>query len=187
MRTQDAEQYGFNGVSQEASIFMNQPLDAPALNITTSYFYDPSLYGSATDFAKEDQKKILWMWANETYDYDYLSQKGMCQSSGRIYQWGFSSIQLFCMDIMLLVWTIGIVTMWWRAQSTMLKRGRDSVAGTHKAVLELAAAMSRELDVDVIDHKTVSEEQVQERIAERCNCPIHRFGDGWWRIRGGIW
>ena len=89
--------------------------------------------------------------------------------------------------------------MWWRTQTTMFKRGRDSVAGTHTAVLELAATMSRELDVEVIDHKAVSEEQVQERIkymedaslmrlhpSGGCNCRINRFGDGWWRIRGGI-
>jgi hypothetical protein len=70
------------------------------------------------------------------------------------------------MDIMLLVWTLGILIMCWRAQTTMMKRGRDSVTGTHKAVLELAAAMSRELEIDVNDLKVVSEDQVQERIAE---------------------
>ena len=74
------------------------------------------------------------------------------------HRWGFSSIQLFCADILLLVWAIGIVMMLWRTQTIMLKRGRNSVAGTHKAVPELAAAMSRELDVDVVDHKAVSEE-----------------------------
>jgi len=70
------------------------------------------------------------------------------------------------MDIKLLVCVIGIVAMWWHAQTTMLKRGRCAVAGTHKAVLELAAAMSRELDVDVINHKTGAEKQVQERSTQ---------------------
>jgi hypothetical protein len=82
MQTEDVEQYGFEGVSQESSIFMEHDLDAPALNISTSYFYDPTLYGSIGSFEKQDQKKRLWMWANETYDYDYLSQNAMCQSSG---------------------------------------------------------------------------------------------------------
>lgn len=79
---EDLEQYGLNGVSEEASTFMTKHLDAPTLNISVSYFYDPGLYGSVRNFTRQDQKLRLWMWANETYDYDYISQKGQCQSVG---------------------------------------------------------------------------------------------------------
>jgi hypothetical protein len=80
--TEDVERYGINGVSEEASVFMTHNLDAPTLNVSVSYFYDPGLYGSVANFAKQDQKLRLWMWANETYDYDYMSQEGQCQSVG---------------------------------------------------------------------------------------------------------
>jgi hypothetical protein len=68
------------------------------------------------------------------------------------------------MDIMLLIWTIGVITMWWRAQATMLKRGRLTVTGINKAVIELAAAMSKELDLNVLDEELPSEVQVQKSI-----------------------
>lgn len=61
---------------------MGRKLDPPTLNISAAYFYDPTLFGSAPTFERQDQKKMLWMWGNDTYDYDYVSQQGMCQSSG---------------------------------------------------------------------------------------------------------
>lgn len=66
---------------------------------------------------------------------------------------------------MLLVWAMGIFVMWYRAKSIMLKRGRESVAGTNKAVIELAAAMLKELDMDDLDSKVLTEKQIQHRIA----------------------
>ena len=68
------------------------------------------------------------------------------------------------MDIMLLFWTIGIIIMWWRAQATILKRGRVTVTGANKAVIELAAAMSKELDLNVLDDDLPSEVQFQKSI-----------------------
>lgn len=82
----------------------------------------------------------------------------------RNYQWGFSFLLLFSMIMMLLFWTFGIVIMWCCTQITMQKRGQHSIAGTHKAVIELAAAMSTELDMDLLDCKFLSEKEIQERI-----------------------
>jgi hypothetical protein len=49
------------------------------------------------------------------------------------------------MILFLIIWTIGIYTMWLSAHNTMKRRDRDQVAGEYKAVLELANAMQNQL------------------------------------------
>lgn len=70
----------------------------------------------------------------------------------------------------LLLWTGGTYAMWLRAHITMQKRGRHQVAGEHKAVVELAAAMQSQLNSDK-SHSTdlaanLTEEQYERHIAE---------------------
>ncbi|KAF2676643.1 hypothetical protein K458DRAFT_379709 [Lentithecium fluviatile CBS 122367] len=144
-----------------SSTFMGQILDPPILNITPYYIYDPSIYG--WDFITQGVSKMAWSWSNETYDYAYVTAKGTCQSTGH-YQWGFSFIQLFVMNIMLLVWAIGILTMWAVTRMTMRKRGRRAIAGEHKATLELAASMNKELFIENADLQSLSEQDIKERI-----------------------
>lgn len=69
------------------------------------------------------------------------------------------------MNLTLLLWTVGILSMWYDAQSTMRKRGREIVAGSRKAALELALAMMKELDVDYDDLKFLTEQDIKNRIA----------------------
>jgi hypothetical protein len=49
------------------------------------------------------------------------------------------------MIVFLAVWTIGLSLMWVRAHHTMQKRGRETVAGEYKAIIELADAMQERL------------------------------------------
>ena len=69
------------------------------------------------------------------------------------------------MDVLLLSWTLGILLMWCQAQYILTKRGRNIVSGTHKAVLELAAAMRTELNVEDADLHLLREEQIKQRMA----------------------
>ena len=45
-----------------------------------------------------------------------------------------------------------------------MKRGRKTVSGTHKAVLELASAMRKEIGVDDTDLEQIREDQIKQRI-----------------------
>ncbi|KAJ4357447.1 uncharacterized protein N0V89_002022 [Didymosphaeria variabile] len=161
----DVEQHGLDQSSNVKTTFMEFDLEPPTLNISASFFYDPTLYGSADRVSPHLQQKALWIWSNDTYNYTYLSTFGTCQPDGGNYQWGFSFIQLFIMNIMLLIWTLGILIMWYRAQSTMQKRGRVSVAGVHKAVVELAETMHKELDAEDFDLSLSTEAQIKQRTA----------------------
>lgn len=78
------------------------------------------------------------------------------------YQWGFSFVQLFAMNIMLLVWTIGLLIMWFQASRKIRRRCRRDVAGPHKAVIELAEAMQKESDFDL---GLATEQHIKQQIA----------------------
>jgi uncharacterized protein YpmS len=61
------------------------------------------------------------------------------------YQWGFSFVQLLVMNIMLLVWIIGMLLMWAVARATLQQQNRSNITGEYKATVELAASMRKEL------------------------------------------
>jgi hypothetical protein len=65
---------------------------------------------------------------------------------------------------MLLFWALGLLAMWARARYTMHLRNRTTVAGEHKATLELAASMVQELTPDNTDLLSLSEQQIKKRI-----------------------
>jgi ABC-type sugar transport system permease subunit len=80
------------------------------------------------------------------------------------YQWGFSFVQLLVMNIMLLVWIIGILLMWAVARATLQQRNRSNIAGEYKATVELAASMRKELSEEPDELLVLSEEEIKERI-----------------------
>lgn len=76
------------------------------------------------------------------------------------------------MLILHLVWTSGLYIMWLRADMTMKKRGRgkEDVAGEHKAVFELAAAMRAQMNEPTReegdDVSTLTEAKLRRCIAK---------------------
>jgi hypothetical protein len=80
------------------------------------------------------------------------------------YQWGFSFVQLLVMNIMLLVWIIGILLMWAVARATLQQRNRSNIAGEYKATVELVASMRKELSEEPDELLILSEEEMKERI-----------------------
>ena len=68
--------------------------------------------------------------------------------------------------ILLLTWTLGIYALWLHTHYTMALRKQlyEEISGEHRAILELAAAMQRELDVEHIDPLVLREKQLKERI-----------------------
>jgi hypothetical protein len=137
-------------------------LDPPTLNISAYLTPGDSTLGGygdgkagVTHWFKDDQK----------YPLDYVEQFGRCQTIGT-YRWGFSFLQLFVCIILLFLWTVGIYVLWLRAHFTLKLRNHDSrqTSGPHKAILELSAAMEKQLDLEDTDAAILIEEQLDERI-----------------------
>ncbi|KAF6825230.1 hypothetical protein CMUS01_09902 [Colletotrichum musicola] len=179
------KEYGFFGLEQKKSTFMNQTLDAPVLNI--SAFYIPEQYGDdlfgrnwtdprtqQSPFLDKEALRLAYLKGNETYDLRYVKSNGSCQpvvemgadlndSVRETYQWGFSFVQLFVMMILLLLWTVGTTWVWLKASMTFNLRGlrRSDKPKGFKGVLELAAAIRRELpdsSPDELNRKELAKE-----------------------------
>lgn len=178
--------YGLDGISNESSTIPVLPkvesssptyiypnnvvqLDPPVLNIsayTTESVGTPhgvdSLLQNPPDAISRPQ---TWVNANESYDLTYVLKNGSCQNTGD-YQWGFSFLQLLVCLILLLLWTVGIYILWLRAHFTQKLRGRDPSqnSGEHKAVLELAEAMTQELSIQHINPSLLVEKKINDRV-----------------------
>ncbi|KAI4947340.1 hypothetical protein J4E91_006692 [Alternaria rosae] len=144
----DAAEFGLNGGNMTNSTFWGTDLGPPVLNISALSLErvtdrGPSAYYENEEFRViYDASELLWEYDNQTYNLDYLQRSGNCQAVSD-YNWGFSYVQLFIMIIFHITWSSGLYIMWLRAYIIMKKRGRgkEDVAGEHKAVFELAAAM----------------------------------------------
>ncbi|CAO2653004.1 Nn.00g024150.m01.CDS01 [Neocucurbitaria sp. VM-36] len=166
-------EHGFFGYENESSVFNGIELPPPVLNISAFYlpahlngsgWVDPRTHESL--FTNSSQ--MSWTSSNQTYDYSHIKDQGTCQAV-ESYQWGFSFIQLNFMIISLLIWAIGIFTMWLKTHFIMKRRGQRDVAGEYKAVLELADAMHAQigdLDSRVEDVKHIT--SLTEKDLRRC-------------------
>ena len=59
--------------------------------------------------------------------------------------------------MLLLLWSVGTLSMYMHAKHTMQSRGRTAVDGEHKAIINLAIAMNQELSLDPLPTKTEDE------------------------------
>jgi hypothetical protein len=75
------------------------------------------------------------------------------------------------MIIMLLLWMVGIYSIYLHSHFTMLKRGNDQVIGEHKAIFELANAMQTQLEQESkeIDMSVLTEKQLRHRLTKNLN------------------
>ncbi|KAF2020102.1 hypothetical protein BU24DRAFT_477246 [Aaosphaeria arxii CBS 175.79] len=132
--------------------FMGIALGNLPLNVTILPPYHNTDYEIVPRPLYENNR--MWRWSNETFDLDYN------------YKWGFSFVQLFCMVVMLLIWSIGILAMRIQARSTLRRRGRESIAGRHKAVIQLAAAMQEHMGDRNLMLESLDEIDLERRIKE---------------------
>ncbi|KAJ4985482.1 hypothetical protein SVAN01_09047 [Stagonosporopsis vannaccii] len=171
-RGKDVRKYGLGGARNESSIIYgsssrtNFTIPAPVLNISAYATGDERQRGQSS----LELRNTTWVRENKTFDMAYIERNGRCQNTGvhrsLDYQWGFSFLQLFVCILLLLGWTIGIYVMWIYTHYTMQLRQRlaEEVSGEYRAVLELAAAMQSELDIDDTDVSFLREKQLEERI-----------------------
>ncbi|KAH7068137.1 hypothetical protein BKA63DRAFT_521202 [Paraphoma chrysanthemicola] len=171
------------GSTMDINQFTN--LSSPILNITATHSTRGiSLTGAKAKGDTSTQvDDMLWVSTsvskssiydndNDVYNDDVYSTKylklpgrGSCQTT-ETYQWGFSFIQLHLMLFFLLIWTSGTYTMWLRAHITMQNRGRDQVAGEHKSIVELAAAMQSRFRSEKGDSAGITTELTEEHFKQ---------------------
>ncbi|EQB50638.1 hypothetical protein CGLO_09894 [Colletotrichum gloeosporioides Cg-14] len=203
------KEHGFFGLQNNNSTFMNQTLSSPTLNI--SAFYLPERYNTVfgnnwTDprtntqpFSDRSKVTYTYNMGNDTYDLNYIRSNGTCQpvteidkinaSARETYQWGFSYIQLFIMLLLLILWTLGMSAMWVKSHMTMRMRGRFDKPKGFKGVLELAAAIRKELQESNPDDLT--HDQLSEEIKKRLRggtIELEKAGSpAMYGVWGGLW
>lgn len=179
----DVSDYGFYGLEDKESTWMNQTLPAPVLNISAFRMADRlDLYGwNWTDPRTNtkpfgDDADFAFAASNGTYFMPYIKSNGSCQpmsdpesgadSVRETYQWGFSFLQLYVTILLLLLWSIGLAYMWMKARLIMRTRGCYDVPRGFKGVLELAKAIRKELQ-EQNDPDDLSYDQLAKEIHKR--------------------
>jgi hypothetical protein len=174
----DVEQYGFNGTNHSSSTFNSSgkiyTLPSPVLNITTYYPEDNlsgsvssgSIYDPSVGFTYSDGTKALYALDNNTYDLDYIQANGSCEPRPT-YRWGFSFLLLFVTVLLTTIWTIGMYIMWLDAYlySRFDRAHRDM--GTHRAALDFAAAMRKDIGEDTTED--LSNSELKKRVKRGLN------------------
>ena len=74
----DFTDYGIHPRANETSIFYNQTIPAPPLDIELTY-WARGLRASSMLRNSESEKRMVWVAANETYNYDMIMERGTCQ------------------------------------------------------------------------------------------------------------
>lgn len=70
------------------------------------------------------------------------------------------------MNIVLLIWTFGILAIWCQARYVLGKRAQNIISGPRKAILELSAAMREEMNLEDTDLHLLEEVQIKQYITE---------------------
>lgn len=140
----------------------------------------------------QNSTKLMYMLANKTYDVDYINTYGRCQSNSdvsatqycscstnltwlQIYQWGFSYVQLFVLVIALLIWTIGIWVVWFKARINQLP---GEVPNGWKGLLHLASAIKTDLSATGIDPTVLSDDQLRVEMQKHLQGGTVSFESG---------
>ncbi|KAK3314248.1 hypothetical protein B0H66DRAFT_504169 [Apodospora peruviana] len=183
------EAYGFFGLDSKTgevlnsdTVWMGKPLKRPALNISafffpqrTSYSYD-AFFGNGwidprTNTSTFNDQRAIQMTpvspvlSNITYSLDYIQSHGSCQPLDT-YLWGFSFLQLFIALILLLVWTLTVLTMHQTARAVIRQRPKSSseFAGKYHAAITLALSLSSALQDSGRKYEDLSKKELDRFI-----------------------
>ncbi|KAI0011042.1 hypothetical protein F4779DRAFT_637798 [Xylariaceae sp. FL0662B] len=163
--------YGFYGLNQTKSTWMNVTLESPALNISAFYLRPESfLFGNSwldpttNQHPFQNSSRLAYTALNETYNLEYIQANGNCAPAQNGFQWGVSSIQFTIVSILLLVWTAGTYIMWLKAHFKLSLLDKPEVPKGWKCVLLLAKAMNDEFDNASIDPKALTDKELKKAV-----------------------
>ncbi|KAK4143723.1 uncharacterized protein C8A04DRAFT_28504 [Dichotomopilus funicola] len=159
-------EYGLHGAHNAPSVWPDAEgqvkLPAPALNIAAYCLFSdlPEQLQMPDELSPQNTSQIMYMQANRMYDLAYINANGRCQSKAddKVYQWGFSYIQVFILILVLILWTIGTWLVWLQAHINLPPRNDEHTGDflvpkktlqaprSWNGVLQLAAAIQNDAD-----------------------------------------
>ncbi|XXG98960.1 hypothetical protein Hte_005293 [Hypoxylon texense] len=166
--------YGFYGLQNTTSTWINVTIPSPVLNITAFYlsptgnffgsnWADPRASGQTQPF--KDPSNMAFTYLNTTYNLIYVEENGSCQPVRDRYKWGFSFIQAFLVITLHTIWIAG--TIWLKARFQLpLQRGAE-VPKYWRSILILAEAMNKELNKNEIYPCDLTDQQLGTEIDKR--------------------
>ena len=104
---------------------------------------------------------------NETFDTTYIQENGSCQSTNT-YRWGFSFLLLWISMLLTAIWTLGMHILWLDAYFGSHYDCIHRTMGTHRAVLDFASAMIKDMGSEA-PPEHLSEEQLIRRRKKALN------------------
>ncbi|KAI1380584.1 hypothetical protein F4677DRAFT_403956 [Hypoxylon crocopeplum] len=168
--------HGFFGIQDATSVWMNNTLPSPVLNISAFYFTpDSKLFGhdwvdpraTRQKMPFQDPSNITLASSNQTYPLTYIQSNGQCQPVEDRFAWGFSFIQLFIVDVLLNIWATGIYIIWLKARFQLPLQGQAEVPRGLKSVLILAKKMNNELHEAGIDVHSLTDRKLKDEISKQ--------------------
>ncbi|KAL9618970.1 MAG: hypothetical protein Q9160_006364 [Pyrenula sp. 1 TL-2023] len=167
--SQYTSMYG-DGPLDQNSTFMSTtgPIDLPAPILNISSFDGVAGIEYIVLPAGEtlDGMSFCWAYKNTTYSPRDIGKAGIC-TPNETYKWGFSFLLLFIFCVMQLFWFLGMNIMWLDAHlaSRFNRAGRD--IGIHRAALDFANAMKKDMGEDVAE--CVGNAEIRRRMLRRLN------------------
>ncbi|KAI1455161.1 hypothetical protein F4805DRAFT_437039 [Annulohypoxylon moriforme] len=167
--------YGFFGLWNTTSVWLNEELPSPILNISAFYFDpDSEFYGSnwtdhqgaGVEYPFRDPSNITLAYSNQTYLLTYVQANGRCQPVQDRFKWGFSFLQLLAVVILLNIWTIGTYVMWFKARFQLPLQGQPEIPRGWKSVLILAEKMNEEFQQAGINVQSLTNKRLEEEIGK---------------------
>ncbi|KAI1770824.1 hypothetical protein F4818DRAFT_222256 [Hypoxylon cercidicola] len=199
--------FGFFGLQNTTSTWMNITIPSPVLNITAFYLSPKSsFFGSNWTDPRvgelkqpfNDPSRMAFTYSNTTYNLTYVEENGTCQPVRDRYKWGFSFIQVFLVITLHTIWIAG--TLWLKARFQLPLRGGAEIPKFWRSLLILAGAMDKELNENEICPCDLTDRQLGSEIdnrlkggsvsfymplERRCDSPRHSFSEWfkkekWW-------
>ncbi|KAI0841154.1 hypothetical protein F5Y06DRAFT_308074 [Hypoxylon sp. FL0890] len=167
--------YGFFGLQNTTSLWINTTLPSPVLNISPYYLPDYEYYGfnwtdprsMGQNQLSTDPSNMAFTYNNNTYQLSYIKDNGTCQPVRDRYKWGFSFVQVFLVVTVLAIWTIGTYIMWLKARFQLPLQGQVEIPRGWRSVLILAENMNKQLLDAGIDALSLTDRQLKQEIKKQ--------------------
>ncbi|KAK3389927.1 hypothetical protein B0H63DRAFT_446085 [Podospora didyma] len=182
----DISKYGLHNRTTGATTWGNMTL-IPALNISAFYFLSLPDRKATGKIPTQNSKNRAYSAYGHTYSLGYIKANGTCQpitddkpctagsppdaeSCGtQQYLWGFSYIQLFINNLLLILWTVGMFIMWQKAHFQLPLHGYPEVPRGWRAIKELSRSLEAEMASNKIDFDALTDRELTRQIRKHLN------------------
>jgi hypothetical protein len=170
-------------------------LQAPTLNITTSYDFESLhiLINSLQNTLRSNRTTIstlklltvngadirpnaTFILYNETYSFEYIMTHSICEPT-KSHNWGFSFLFLFITLVLLSLWSVAMYVLWLQTYLYSRVDSRGTSLGVYRASSDLVKAMEQDFGVRGVND-LMEEDQIEQviRRRRRQGCQIEGFG-----------